>query len=55
MKNEKLFLDIQTKCGDIASETLNAAIEAEQVFRTLLSLSLEDSFNQHNKPKNWFK
>ena len=25
MKNEKFLLDIQTKCGDIANEILNAA------------------------------
>ena len=34
MKNEQLLLDIQTKCGDIANETLKAAIDVEQVFRT---------------------
>ena len=30
MKNEKFLLDIQTKCGDIANEILNAAIDAER-------------------------
>ena len=33
MKNEKLLLDIQTKCGDIANEILNAAIDAERTFK----------------------
>ena len=28
MKNEKFLLNIQTKCGDIANEILNAAIDA---------------------------
>ena len=32
MKNEKFLLDIQTKCGDIANEILNAAIDAERTF-----------------------
>ena len=33
MKNEKCLLDIQTKCGAIASEVLNAAIDAERTFK----------------------
>ena len=33
MKNEKFLLDIQTKCGDIANEILNAAIDAERTFK----------------------
>ena len=33
MKNEKFLLDIQTKCGDIANEILNAAIDAERNFK----------------------
>ena len=33
MKNEKLFLYIQTKCGDITNEILNAAIDAERTFK----------------------
>ena len=33
MKNEKFILDIQTKCGDIANEILNAAIDAERTFK----------------------
>ena len=33
MKNEKFLLDIQTKCGNIANEILNAAIDAEQTFK----------------------
>ena len=33
MKNEKFLLDIQTKCGNIASEILNGAIAAEQTFK----------------------
>ena len=33
MKNEKLLLDIQTKCGDIADEILNTAIDAERAFK----------------------
>ena len=33
MKNEKFLLDIQTKCGVIASEVLNAAIDAERTFK----------------------
>ena len=32
MKNEKLLLDIQTKC-DINNEILNAAIDAEWTFK----------------------
>ena len=30
-KKKKLFLDIQTKCGDIGNVILNAAIDAEQL------------------------
>ena len=33
MKNEKFWLDIQTKCSDIANKILNAAIDAEQTFK----------------------
>ena len=33
MKNEKFLLDIQTKCGDIANEILNEAIDAEQTLK----------------------
>ena len=33
LKNEKFFLDIQTKCGDIANEILNAAIDAAGTFK----------------------
>ena len=33
MKNEKFLLDIQTKCGDIANEILDAAIDAERTFK----------------------
>ena len=33
MKNEKFSLDIQTKCGDITNEILNAAVDAEQTFK----------------------
>ena len=33
MKNEKLLLDIQTKCSDITNEISNATIEAEQTFK----------------------
>ena len=33
MKNEKFLLDIQTKCGDIANEILNAVIDAERTFK----------------------
>ena len=33
MKNEKFLLDIQTKCGDIANEILNAAIDTERTFK----------------------
>ena len=33
MKNEKFLLDIQIKCGDIANEILNAATDAERMFR----------------------
>ena len=33
MENEKFLLDIQTKCGDIASEILNAVIDAERTFK----------------------
>ena len=29
LKNVKFLLDIQTKCGNIANEILNAAIDAE--------------------------
>ena len=32
-KNEKFLFDIQTKCGDIAYEILNAAIDTEQTFK----------------------
>ena len=51
MKNGKFLLDIQTKCGDIANEILNAAIDAERTFKckwpyytmkvTLLLISFE--------------
>ena len=30
MKNQKFLLNIQTKCGDIANEILNAAIDTER-------------------------
>ena len=33
LKNEKFLLDIQTKCGDITNEILNAAIDAERTFK----------------------
>ena len=33
MKNKKFVLDIQTKCGDIATEFPNAAIDAERTFK----------------------
>ena len=33
MKNEKFFPDIQTKCGNIANEILNAVIDTEQTFK----------------------
>ena len=33
MKNEKFLLDIQTKCGDIANESLNTANDAERTFK----------------------
>ena len=33
MKNEKFLIDIQTKCGDIANEILNVAIDAERIFK----------------------
>ena len=33
MKNEKFLFDIQTKCGDIANEILNASIDAERTFK----------------------
>ena len=33
MKNKKFLLYIQTKCGDIANEILNAAIDAERTFK----------------------
>ena len=33
IKNEKFLLDIQTKCGDITDEILNAAIDAERSFK----------------------
>ena len=33
LKNEKFLIDIQTKRGDIASEILNAAIDAERTFK----------------------
>ena len=33
LKNEKFLLDIQTKCGDIVNEILNAVIDAEQTFK----------------------
>ena len=34
MKNEKKsLLDIETKCGGIANEILNTAIDAEQTFK----------------------
>ena len=32
-KNEKLLLDIHTKCDNITNEILNAAIDAEQTFK----------------------
>ena len=34
MKNEKFFLDIQTKRSDIANQILNAAIDAEQTVKS---------------------
>ena len=33
MRNEKFLLDIEAKCGDIANEILNAAINAERTFK----------------------
>ena len=33
MKDKKFLLDIQTKCGDITNEILNAAIDAERTFK----------------------
>ena len=33
MRNEKFFLDIQTKRGDIANEILNVAIGTERTFK----------------------
>ena len=33
MKNQKLLLNIQTKCGDIAYKILNVAIDAERTFK----------------------
>ena len=33
MKNEILLRGIQTKCGDITNEILDAAIDAEQTFK----------------------
>ena len=33
MKNEKFLLDIQAKCGDIANEIPNVAIDTERTFR----------------------
>ena len=33
LKNVKFLLDIQTKCGNIANEILNAAIDAEWTFK----------------------
>ena len=32
MKNEKFLIDIQTKCGNITNEILNATIDAERTF-----------------------
>ena len=32
-KMKKFLLHIQTKCGDIANEILNAAIDAERTFK----------------------
>ena len=31
MKSEKFLLDIQTKCGDVAKEILNVAIDANEL------------------------
>ena len=31
MKNEKSLFDIQTKCGDMANEIVNAAIDADEL------------------------
>ena len=33
LKNEKFLPDITTKCGDIANDILNAAIDAERTFK----------------------
>ena len=33
MKTEELLIDIQTKCGDMANEILNTAIDAERTFK----------------------
>ena len=33
MKNEKSLLDIEAKCGGIANQILNTAIDAEQTFK----------------------
>ena len=33
MKNEKFLFDIQAKCGNIANELLNAAIDVERTFK----------------------
>ena len=35
MKNEKLLLDIQRKCGHITNEILNAMIDAEWSFKCM--------------------
>ena len=54
MKNEKLLLDIQTKCDDIASEILNAMIDAERTFKckrpyvTLLKTNNRQIYKKRN-------
>ena len=58
MKNEKFLLDIQTKCGDIANEILNAAIDAERTFKCMwpylfsiyYDADLKLNLNQHVDP-----
>ena len=33
LKNEKFLPDIETKCGDIANEILNVAVDAKRTFK----------------------
>ena len=46
MKNGKFLLDIQTKCGDIANEILNAAIDVEQTFKCKWPNSMFDELKE---------